>query len=129
MAVWVARGEHAAGAVEQRQAVREFMVDVMTPRRSHGARVPVTAVHAAIDAAGPLQRGVLQDMAVHLGRLVQVARWVVLCGREWGSWSQRMLRCTADHTQSAEAGVEVLFPLTPEGHSYTEITDVMDTPS
>ncbi len=31
VAVWVARWEQAAGAVEQRQAVGEFVVEVMTP--------------------------------------------------------------------------------------------------
>ena len=77
----VAVREQAAGAVEQRQAVGEFVVEVVAALGQHGAAVPVAAVDAAVDAAGAGQRGVLQDVAVHLGRLVQVTGGVILCSR------------------------------------------------
>lgn len=44
--------------------------------------MPVAAVDASVDAAGAGQRGVLENMAVHLCRLVQVPRRVIFYGRE-----------------------------------------------
>lgn len=78
VAVWVAAGVQAAGAVEQRQAVGEFMMEVVAALRQDGAAVAVAPVHAAVDVGGAGQRRVLQDVAVHLRRLVQVAGGVVL---------------------------------------------------
>lgn len=78
VAVWVARGVQATGAVEQRQAIGEFMMEVVAALRQDGATVAVATVHAAVDVGGARQRRVLQDVAVHLRRLVQVAGRVVL---------------------------------------------------
>lgn len=78
VAVWVAPGVQAAGAVEQRQAIGEFMMEVVAALRQDGAAVAVATVHAAVDVGGAWQRRVLQDVAVHLRRLIQVAWGVVL---------------------------------------------------
>lgn len=73
-AVGVVGGVHAPGAVEQRQAVGHLVVQVVAALGQHGAAVAV-----AVEAAGPGQRGVLQHVTVHLRRLVQIARGVILC--------------------------------------------------
>lgn len=78
VAAWVARVVQAAGAVEQRQAVGQFVMEVVAALREDRAAVAVATVHAAVDVGGAGQGRVLQDMAVHLRWLVQVARGVVL---------------------------------------------------
>lgn len=82
VAVWVARRVQAASAVEQRQAIGQFMMEVVAPLRQDGAAVAVTPVDAPVDAGGAGERGVLQHMAVHFRWLVQVAGWVVLCSKQ-----------------------------------------------
>lgn len=81
VAVGVSGREQAAGAVEQRQGVGQLVVQVVAALGQQRAAVAVAAVHAAVDAARAGQRGVLQHVAVHLSRLVQVAGGVVLCSR------------------------------------------------
>lgn len=44
--------------------------------------MPVSPVDASVDAAGARQRGVLENMSIHLSWLVEVAGRVVLCSRE-----------------------------------------------
>lgn len=73
----VAAGVEAAGAVEQRQAVGEFVVKVVASLGYEGT-VAIPARDPAVDAAGARQRGVLENMAVHFCWLVQVSRRVVL---------------------------------------------------
>lgn len=73
----VAAGVEAAGAVEQRQAVGEFVVKVVASLGYEGT-VAIPARDPAVDAAGARQRGVLENMAVHFCWLVQVPRRVVL---------------------------------------------------
>ena len=80
VAVWVARRVHCDRAVQQCQAVCQLVVEVMTALGQHGPIVPVAPVDAAVDATGGRQSGVLQNVAIHLGRLVQVARGVVFYG-------------------------------------------------
>ena len=80
VAVWVARRVHADRAVQQCQAVWQLVVEVMTALGQHGPVVPVAPVDAPVDATGARKSGVLQDVAVHLRRLVQVARGVVFYG-------------------------------------------------
>lgn len=78
VAVWVARGVQATSAVEQRQAIGEFMMEVVAALRQDGAVVAEATVHAAVDVGGARQCRVLQDVAIHLRWLVQVAGGVVL---------------------------------------------------
>lgn len=54
----------------------------MAPLGEYGATVAVAHVDTPVDAARAGQRGVLEDMAVHLCWLVQVAGRVVLYSRE-----------------------------------------------
>lgn len=82
VAVWVARCVQAAGAVEQCQAIGQFMMEVVAALRQDGAAVAVAPVDAAVDVGGAGQRRVLQDVAVHLSRLVQVAGRVVLWDKQ-----------------------------------------------
>lgn len=78
VAVRVARGVKATGAVEQRQAIGQFVMEVVAALRQDGATVTVATMHGAVDVGGAGQRRVLQDVAVHLRRLVKVAWGVVL---------------------------------------------------
>lgn len=73
----VAARVEAAGAVEQRQAIGEFVVEVVASLGNEGT-MAVPPRDAAIDVARAGQRGVLENMAVHFSRLVQVPRRVVL---------------------------------------------------
>lgn len=81
VAMRVARRVQTACAVEQRQAIGQFMMEVVATLRQDGAAVAVAPVDAPVDASGAGERGVLQHMAVHLCWLVQVAGRVVLCSK------------------------------------------------
>lgn len=85
VAVVVGRGVVAPRPVQQRQAVGHLVVEVWAAGGRHGSPVPVPAVDAAVDPAGARQGGVLQNVPVHLGRLVQVPGGVVLWGRRGGN--------------------------------------------
>lgn len=73
----VAARVEATGAVEQRQAIGKFVVEVVASLGNE-CTVAVPPRDAAVDAAGARQRGVLENMAIHFSWLVQVPWRVVL---------------------------------------------------
>lgn len=72
VAVW----EQAAGAVEQRQAIGEFVVEVMA------SIVSIAPMDIPTDVAGARKRGVVMNMAVYVCWLVHVVSGVTLYSRE-----------------------------------------------
>lgn len=82
VAVWVAWCVHAAGAIEQRQSVGEFVMEVMAALWKDGATVPVAPMDPSVEPAGDRKRGVLENVAVHFRWLVQVAWRVIFCSRQ-----------------------------------------------
>lgn len=78
------RGIVPSGAVEQRQAVWQLMVQMGAAGRWDIALVGVSPVQAAVDATVDVagEGGVVQHMSIHLSRWIEVSRGVEFW--EWG---------------------------------------------
>ncbi len=77
MCVRMPRRVEASWSVQQSQTVGHLVVEMMAGLGHHGSGVSTARVYASIHMAGARQRGIFQNIAVHLCRLVQVTRRVV----------------------------------------------------